>query len=423
MPPTTQTKNFKFSGLDVSEKGKIHPTFKWVFTLNNYTNDDVDRLKHLSLDVIEYLIAGEEVGESGTPHLQGTVRFTTKRRLTGAKRIIGGNPHMEPCVAFDESVEYCKKEGRFFEVGKLKASSQGKRNDIESVKEDIVVHGITDMTHYMENHTSFFINHENFINRYIAMHHYAPDSPKRFPNTVWQAELYEYLKGPVCDRKIIFICDYEGGKGKTYFTKIYRHDHQEGVQVLTPGKLADMAFAYKQSTKVLFVDCPRSKMQYLSYEFLEGVKNGNLFSGKYVSTEKVFKPPHVVVFMNDEPNLAMLSRDRYQIVWLTSKLCHVHPGGRCVNATGILGTANNTNLAVARSSPFLELDDCPMTPGGVARLQPRNLCDVMTLTGNTIGTVIASPQAMLINVPHTPETPPPADDGDKKPAAVEEKKD
>ena len=99
-----------------------------------------------------------------------------------------------------------------------------------------------------------------------------------------------------------------------------------------------MAFAYKPSTRVLFIDCPRSKQQFLSYEFLENIKNGRIFSGKYDSQEKHFNKPHVVVFMNSEPDMNAFSRDRYLILTVNEELCQVHAGA-VTNKTGILYTA------------------------------------------------------------------------------------
>lgn len=44
----------------------------WVFTLNNYLIDDVDRIKELvSEKKANYVVFQEEQGEEGTPHLQG----------------------------------------------------------------------------------------------------------------------------------------------------------------------------------------------------------------------------------------------------------------------------------------------------------------------------------------------------------------
>lgn len=82
---------------------------------------------------------------------------------------------------------------------------------------------------------------------------------------------------------------------------------------MLPGKAADMAYEYNPNTKILCVDIPRSKIETFQYSFLEAVKNGRVFSPKYESTTIRFNPPHVLVFMNEEPNMEALSEDRYII--------------------------------------------------------------------------------------------------------------
>jgi len=62
------------------------------------------------------------------------------------------------------------------------------------------------------------------------------------------------------------------------------------------------------------VDVPRSKGEHLQYSFLECVKDGLLFSTKYESVMKQFDPPHVFVFMNEEPDQKALSEDRYHYI-------------------------------------------------------------------------------------------------------------
>ena len=54
----------------------------WCFTLNNYTDEDVDGVDAWEYD---YVIFGKEVGDNGTPHLQGYVECKTKKRLTWLK--------------------------------------------------------------------------------------------------------------------------------------------------------------------------------------------------------------------------------------------------------------------------------------------------------------------------------------------------
>ncbi len=54
----------------------------------------------------------------------------------------------------------------------------------------------------------------------------------------------------------------------------------------------------------------------MRYSGLPQSKNGVLFSPKYESGQKIFKPPHVFVFANYEPDQTKLSADRWNIVQL-----------------------------------------------------------------------------------------------------------
>lgn len=105
----------------------------WCFTVNNY--DDISE-EHANFESwpIEYIVVGEEVGEEGTPHLQGAVTFSKPFFLTGVKKL-HPKAHWEVMKAKDKSTafDYCKKDGVFWEKGEYK--SQGARSDIKRAYE------------------------------------------------------------------------------------------------------------------------------------------------------------------------------------------------------------------------------------------------------------------------------------------------
>lgn len=100
----------------------------WVFTLNNYTDEDFESCKTWSYTRI---IVGKEVGESGTPHLQGTVVFDGAKRMSALKKLLP-KAHWEICRDIDASWTYCKKDGNFWENDLRR---QGERTDIKKAKE------------------------------------------------------------------------------------------------------------------------------------------------------------------------------------------------------------------------------------------------------------------------------------------------
>lgn len=61
-------------------KVQISPAKWWVFTLNNYTKEDIEKIKNLSSSIVPKIRFQSEVGELGTPHLQGFLGFDKKRR-------------------------------------------------------------------------------------------------------------------------------------------------------------------------------------------------------------------------------------------------------------------------------------------------------------------------------------------------------
>lgn len=103
----------------------------WVFTWNNPEADDYQTILNLKT---RYCIFQKEVGESGTPHYQGTLCFGELLRFKSMKKLLP-KCHFEPCADLEASINYCKKpEGRVdgpWETGCK--PSQGARNDIKKV--------------------------------------------------------------------------------------------------------------------------------------------------------------------------------------------------------------------------------------------------------------------------------------------------
>ena len=99
------------------------------FTINNYTDDDID---NISLLPTNYYVFGIEVGETGTPHLQGYFELSRRMRFTAIKKILP-RAHLEKRKGTNEqAITYCKKDGKFTEQGRQKKNTgQGKRTDIE----------------------------------------------------------------------------------------------------------------------------------------------------------------------------------------------------------------------------------------------------------------------------------------------------
>ena len=92
----------------------------WIFTINNWTEEDERAVLTLSeQENVKYLICGKEVGESGTPHLQGAVYFNNACRFSTMKKKLE-RAHLESARgdAFSNE-DYCGKDGEILvEVGR-----------------------------------------------------------------------------------------------------------------------------------------------------------------------------------------------------------------------------------------------------------------------------------------------------------------
>jgi len=78
----------------------------WCFTINNPHEQLV-----FDPDVVGFAVWQLERGERGTLHYQGYVEFKESKRLTGAKRYFGCNPHLESRRGSQtDCIAYCTKE-------------------------------------------------------------------------------------------------------------------------------------------------------------------------------------------------------------------------------------------------------------------------------------------------------------------------
>lgn len=96
----------------------------YCFTLNNYTDEETQSIVDIKCN---YIIFGREVGESGTPHLQGYVQFGAPGKTLSAMKKLIPRAHFEVTKgSIDQNVAYCSKEGDFTERG-VKPMSQKRK--------------------------------------------------------------------------------------------------------------------------------------------------------------------------------------------------------------------------------------------------------------------------------------------------------
>ena len=261
-----------------SSKGKsgntrqISPAKHWVFTVNNYTEVDINRLTVCSS--IEQLSMQEETGESGTPHLQGYLKFKKKSRPLSVfssgrcGQIAGGTAHWEKCKNVNAAIEYTQK-----------TESRTGRQFVKGLR--------------------------------IVKPLKCLQREQLYP---WQSKIVELIQTEPDDRTINWFWESKGAIGKSALVRYLVINHNA---LLVAGKGADIKFlicGQKQPPDIIIYDIPRTAERYLDYCALEEIKNGVFCSSKYESKMYVMNPPHILCFANFGPDIEALSEDRWNVI-------------------------------------------------------------------------------------------------------------
>nr|UOF78986.1 rep protein [Cressdnaviricota sp.] len=249
----------------------------WCFTLNNYTESELENITQYFKENCEKHIIGIEKGkENGTPHLQGWCYFkngVSFKRVKG----ISERAHWEVAKgSAEQNKNYCSKESVHSTQGIVKLSWQ------EEIDAEILEEEYKDVV-WRE----------------------------------WQQKIFDIIETKRDRRVINWIVDLEGNGGKSFLC-MYLSITQSVI--LADGKKADVyhqiltAKNEKRRFDIILLDVPRASLEYVNYDVLEKIKSGLIFSGKYEGGFVRFKPVHLFVFANEYPNMDKLSKDRWNII-------------------------------------------------------------------------------------------------------------
>lgn len=301
-------------------------TLRYVFTLNNYTSDDVNRIVEQVVPISKYVVFGyEEAPTTGTPHLQGFVILVNRMRFRQFKTVL--NPRAFVSVAHgsdEEASEYCKKSD-YEEFGDIPARTQGKRTDWEKFEDWVVDLGRVPSFREIARsgfrgllaryHTNIFKMAEAFL----PTTDYTEGETPRFG---FQSYVVGRVEGQMQDgaprRVIDFVVDPAGNSGKSWVASYLISKYPDDVQILRVAKRDDMALALDVTKRVFFFDVPRNQMQFFQYPILEMLKDRMVFSPKYLSGMKCLSSvPTVIVLCNEAPDMTQMTGDRYNIINVT----------------------------------------------------------------------------------------------------------
>jgi hypothetical protein len=145
----------------------------------------------------------------------------------------------------------------------------------------------------------------------------------------WQAAIHKIASGKPHDRHIYWI---EDGKGNTGKSRLTTWMCREMGAVELDGRQMDAAFSYTGQPIVIFdlARCVDTATLKDMYTVAEKLKNGQIYSSKYMSRLKVFHVPHVFFFSNSPPPIGVWSADRLQHIVL-SPAAEFHAGSQVLD--------------------------------------------------------------------------------------------
>ncbi len=290
----------------------------FCFTVNNPSDVGVVRLDALSSSdgsPFKYLIYGKESASTGTPHLQGYAQLTARTRFNKVRehfiRLGFAGTHIERARgSADQNIVYCSKDGEFKEYGTRPTTKQGKRTDLERLRDEIE-DGERCRKTLRANHTAA-LRFPHAMELLLADNRPEPVAPD-ITLRKWQSDLVGLVRGEPIERKVHVRIDTTGGAGKSTFAR-YLQAVFPRVQLLHPAKHHDLSYLLQEENRVFILDVPRSSAEFVPWPVIEHIKDGFVISTKYQPIEKHFGPSHVIVFTNEYPDKTKLSLDRWDII-------------------------------------------------------------------------------------------------------------
>lgn len=250
---------------------QISPAKRWCFTFNNYTEKDISSISSIFEEHCNLGLFSKEVGESGTPHLQGYCEFKKKLRPISITKHIPDclKIHWEKCKGDRASnIDYCSKDGNI-------------------IWSKCLPKPIIDF--------------------------YDKEQEKS-----WQLDIKNIIATEPDRRKVYWYYDEIGNNGKSTLVRHLLISNPMNILYLSKGKYADIAYiinnAQMDLVDTILIDLPRNNGNGVSYDAIEALKNGMILSTKYEGRMALFNPCHVIVFANERPDETKLSADRWVII-------------------------------------------------------------------------------------------------------------
>lgn len=112
------------------------------------------------------------------------------------------------------------------------------------------------------------------------------------------------------NRKILWIADIPGGKGKNMFGKwLAVTQEAETVMFIEEG-----IYCAYEGGEYVYVNITRSMEDDIRYDVLEALKDGMMVSSKHQGRIDFYIEPKLIVFANCEPDRSKMTMDRWEVI-------------------------------------------------------------------------------------------------------------
>lgn len=264
--------------------------------------------------IIKYLVfQREKCPDTEREHWQGFARFKRNLTIKQAQDLLGiPGAHMEKPHGTDEQCrDYCTKEDSRVAVGKEYGTcgkKQGERTDIAEALETACTQG---MKRAAEEHGATMVKYHKGIEWVKKQREIQALEMEALVWKPWQQRILDRLEKDPHKRKIYYVHDSKGGKGKSTLARYLCIN--KGALMCNTTKAADIAYAWN-GHKIIIFDLPRANMETVNWGAVEAIKNGVMFSAKYESGMKIFAIPHVIIMANSKCPAGTFSDDRIKLI-------------------------------------------------------------------------------------------------------------
>jgi len=258
------------------EEKKRKRSRRWCITINNYTEDD---WKNCCTNTQRFTkwIFGKEIGEGGTPHVQGYIECKHPIDFASISKMFP-RAHFERAKGnLKANYDYCSKEGSYeTNIDLMPFRDKLKRIVFEKYYKDVVWR-------------------------------------------TWQEEVLHAINVDN-DRVIYWYWEKGGNIGKSFLCK-YIAIQRNGV-IICDGKKDNVfnqvntMIEAKVMPEIVLLDVPRTSLDFINYGVIEKLKDGMLYSGKYEGGICIFPSPVIICFANEKPDESKMSADRWVVVCL-----------------------------------------------------------------------------------------------------------